>query len=143
MFRCSCKTPMETPPAPHLRGLSSRPLKQASQAVTVRNWLPATPHRSPRCRGCWGHANSGNGCDRGCCRQLSSASTTAQKVPQLGHGWPRGWSLLCRQSGRRAATRPPTCRAFFSTFRSQPLLLCTDESAPLSILQYANHSVDP
>lgn len=57
LFHCSCKAPMENSPPPPKRSLK--------QVNSICSWLPATPHNSPECRRCWGHAISGNGCDWG------------------------------------------------------------------------------
>lgn len=134
MFHCSCKTPMEN--TPHLRGLSSR------WTVSVTGCLPP-PSRARSAGGAGVMLIMGMDVTGASCMQLSSANTIVYKLLQLGHNLPEGWSVLCWQLETRAALGPPICKAFFSSWLSQPLLLCTHESSPLSILQYANRSDDP
>lgn len=131
-FTAAVKLPWRIRPPP------KRPLKQVN---SISSWLPATPPGAHSAGGAGVMLIMGMDVTGASCTQLSSANTIDYKLLQLGHNLPQGWSVLCWQF--ETSIRPPIGKAFFSTLLPQTLLLCTDESLPLSILHYANHSDNP
>lgn len=129
-FTAAVRFPWRIHPLP-LRGLSSR------WTVSVAGCLPL-PTIAQSAGGAGVMLLMGMDVTGASCKQLFSANTIVYKLLQLGHNLPQGWSVLCWQLDSRYQTSD--IESIFSSVLSQLLLLCTDESTPLSILQYASRS---